>query len=94
MYYFAEGSDQAPYDPAEVQIIPQGASVLDLTEDVRQTILLSVPLKLLCSETCAGLCPRCGANLNTEVCTCSETLIDPRWEKLRSLQDNNMEDPT
>jgi uncharacterized protein len=94
MYYFTEGGDQAQFDPAEVQIIPQGASVLDLTEDVRQTMLLSVPLKLLCSETCAGLCPHCGANLNTESCTCSETPIDTRWEKLRSLQNNQMDDPT
>jgi len=94
MYYFEEGADQANFDPAEVQIIHPGTSVIDLTEDVRQTILLSVPLKLLCSETCEGLCPHCGANLNTESCTCAETFVDTRWEKLRSLQNNKMEDPT
>ena len=37
---------------------------LDITDDVRQEILLSYPVRLLCKEDCRGLCPRCGANLN------------------------------
>ena len=37
---------------------------LDITDDVRQEILLSYPVRLLCKEDCQGLCPQCGANLN------------------------------
>lgn len=37
---------------------------LDITDDVRQEILLSYPVRFLCKEDCRGLCPRCGANLN------------------------------
>lgn len=89
MYYLPEGSTQGPLDPAEVQIVPAHFSVIDLTDDVRQTILLAIPLKLLCSAGCEGLCPTCGANLNTEPCTCSEPVGDPRWEKLRTFQERN-----
>ncbi len=94
MYYMPEGSEGTNVDPSEAQVIPAGTSTIDLTEDVRQTILLSVPLKLLCSENCEGLCPRCGANLNTGSCTCTDTPIDTRWEKLRPLRDKITEDPT
>ena len=54
-----------PYDNAfnldyEVREDP----FLDITDDVRQEILLSCPVRFLCREDCLGLCPRCGANLN------------------------------
>jgi len=37
---------------------------LDLTEAVRQYVLVAAPMKPLCREDCAGLCPVCGRNLN------------------------------
>lgn len=48
-----------------------GQHVLDLTEAVRQYALLAIPMKLLCREDCAGLCPTCGRNLNEGPCCCS-----------------------
>lgn len=44
--------------------------VLDLTDALRQYILLAVPLKHLCRPGCLGLCPRCGYNLNQGPHTC------------------------
>jgi uncharacterized protein len=44
---------------------------LDLTEAIRQNMLLSVPAYPLCQEDCGGLCPECGANLNIGDCGCS-----------------------
>ena len=46
-----------------------GMLVLDITDDVRQEILLSYPVRFLCREDCLGLCPQCGANLNERSCT-------------------------
>jgi len=86
MYYVTEGERESHVDPSELQIVPPGFSVIDLQEDVRQTVLLSVPLKLLCSEKCKGLCPRCGANWNNETCQCEEEDADPRWEQLQRLK--------
>ncbi len=59
--------------------------MLDLTEVVRQDLLLAMPISPLCSQDCQGLCPRCGADLNTETCTCQDEQIDPRLEALRQL---------
>lgn len=42
--------------------------VIDLAGALRDELCLSVPLAPLCSETCRGLCPSCGSDLNTEPC--------------------------
>ena len=52
--------------------------ILDLTEAVRQYALLVIPMKPLCREDCAGLCPQCGHNLNMGPCTCPTEEIEPR----------------
>ena len=44
--------------------------IFDLTELLRQSILVAVPIKPLCSEECKGLCPHCGKNLNDGPCDC------------------------
>ncbi|MBI3318830.1 MAG: DUF177 domain-containing protein [Candidatus Omnitrophica bacterium] len=48
----------------------KGKFALDVTDDIRQEILLSFPLKPLCKEGCRGLCPACGNNLNHSPCQC------------------------
>ncbi|MBI4284550.1 MAG: DUF177 domain-containing protein [Chloroflexi bacterium] len=58
--------------------------ILDLTGAVQQYALLALPMKPLCSEACAGLCPTCGQNLNEESCRC-QPQGDPRWSELRKL---------
>jgi uncharacterized protein len=60
--------------------------ILDLTEAVRQYALLAVPMKPLCREDCAGLCPFCGHNLNTGPCGCPSRRTDPRWAELSKLK--------
>ncbi len=86
MHYVSDSEEYGRFDPAEVQLLTPGQHMIDISEDVRQMILLSVPLKLLCSDTCAGLCPQCGKNLNTESCSCTGPAIDSRWEGLRRIQ--------
>jgi uncharacterized protein len=92
MYYVWNEPDATRFDSSEVQVIPPGLSVIDLTEDVRQTILLAVPFKLLCKNDCKGLCPRCGKNLNEGPCTCEDVTIDPRWDGLRSAATDNADE--
>jgi uncharacterized protein len=89
MHYVWEESEAEQIDPSEVQVILPGQTVIDLADDVRQTVLLSFPLKNVCREDCRGLCSRCGKNLNEGPCDCKETLVDGRWDKLKELQDNN-----
>jgi len=61
--------------------------VLDLTDAVRQYALLAIPMKPLCKEDCAGLCPFCGHNLNQGPCGCPTKAADPRWAELSKLKE-------
>ena len=63
----------------------------DISEIVRQTIILSVAMKPLCSEDCKGICPQCGINLNENTCSCETEKIDPRWESLKKLSGSTTE---
>ncbi len=58
--------------------------IIDLTETIRQYVLLNIPMKPLCHENCAGLCPNCGRNLNQKPCDCLSEVIDPRWSALKN----------
>ena len=72
-------------DDADAAVLIDEHHVLDLSEILRQSILLALPLTPVCSPDCKGLCPHCGANLNHETCTCTTEDIDPRWSALGSL---------
>ena len=61
---------------------------VDLTQSVRDGILLAVPVIFLCREDCNGLCSQCGVNLNQGSCGCAKELpIDPRLEILKTLKE-------
>ena len=63
--------------------------VLDLTEAIRQYIVMAVPMKPLCKEECAGLCSICGKDLNLGACGCRQEEIDTRWAELLKLKNTN-----
>lgn len=59
---------------------------IDLTDSLRENVLLELPMQPICRKDCKGLCPTCGANLNDEACQCAaETAVDPRLAKLEEL---------
>lgn len=59
---------------------------IDLTEIVREQILLNLPAQIFCLEDCRGLCQKCGANRNLIDCNCEEIETDPRWSALKKLK--------
>ena len=59
---------------------------LDIDELAREQLLLALPARQLCREDCKGLCPTCGADLNTQDCRCEQQDIDPRWAALAALK--------
>jgi uncharacterized protein len=67
----------------EIQVLSADTNYIDLDDDVRQYVLLSLPQKLLCDDDCKGLCPICGANRNSSECTCEVQQVDSRWDALK-----------
>ena len=58
---------------------------IDLTKDIRESILLAFPANPICEIGCAGLCPQCGINKNKENCECKPP-SDGRWDLLDNLK--------
>ena len=63
--------DRQP-DPEDPDLYSFEASTIELTDSVRDALLLNMPMRVLCREDCRGLCPVCGINLNKGTCTCQE----------------------
>ena len=67
----------SPTESDEDFILAEGQKI-DLGSFATETVLLTLPLRLLCREDCKGLCPTCGKDLNLGDCECNHKEIDPR----------------
>ena len=59
---------------------------LFLTDVLAEQVLLAIPMKVICRSDCRGLCPHCGANLNTDECRCEAHVPDSRLAPLARLK--------
>ena len=64
---------------------------IDLTEAVKDALVLELPFRFLCREGCKGLCPKCGTNLNTGSCMCPKEDDENPFAVLRSIVQENEE---
>jgi len=71
-----EASDIAYYD----------GNRLELNDVLREVVLLALPMRFVCSESCKGICPTCGQNRNLQDCRCEARAGDDRWSKLKALR--------
>ena len=60
---------------------------LDTTPILMEQLQLNIPMKPLCREDCAGLCPQCGVDRNEVRCSCADSEVDPRWRALEQLRE-------
>lgn len=65
--------------------------MLDVIELLREQFQLALPMKPLCAQSCSGLCPQCGANLNRTECGCAPQWEDPRLAPLKGLLNREKE---
>ena len=59
---------------------------LDLAHEIEEQVAMEVPLKPLCGEGCKGLCPSCGADLNTDSCSCSREPVNLKFSALKDFK--------
>lgn len=88
-YYPAEqletsGEDEIDEDASEVAYYESNR--LELNEILREVVLLAMPMQLVCSDACKGICPTCGQNRNLQDCRCAAKTTDDRWSKLMAFR--------
>ena len=69
-------------EATEDEVSRLDGDLVDLEPVVRDQIVLDLPFQPLCSATCRGLCPTCGADLNADPSHAHDSDADPRWAKL------------
>lgn len=81
--------DAQEFGVPNVEVRPEDADLfyaedgqVDTRWVAQEQILLNLPLKPVCAETCRGLCPACGENRNHIECGCREEIRDPRMAAL------------
>ena len=63
-------TDPDAADDPSVYPLPVSATHVDLGPAVREELALAAPTYVVCRDECAGLCPKCGADLNAGPCEC------------------------
>jgi uncharacterized protein len=84
--FVSAANDEPREGNDEVRILPQEARAIDILQDAVDALLLAVPVKILCKESCMGLCPSCGKNLNDGPCSCTAESGDSRWDALKNIK--------
>ncbi|MFH1178091.1 MAG: DUF177 domain-containing protein [Acidobacteriota bacterium] len=79
----APEGDETELGRDELEVCFYDVPEVDLAELAEEQLQLALPLKPLCAEGCQGLCPHCGADLNSGRCECPAP-VDQRWAPLRS----------
>lgn len=79
-----EGEDDV--DDGEVYPLPARGDDLDLTQAIREQVLLEAPAFALCSEECRGICPTCGADRNQGDCNCAPERAESPWDALKNVK--------
>jgi uncharacterized protein len=72
----------------DIVVLPAGESRLELGPYIYESLMLEIPMKILCAEGCKGLCAGCGVNLNRESCRCEAAMESP-FNLLKKLQDGS-----
>jgi uncharacterized protein len=83
---FVEGESEADSADAGAYAYNPGAGELDLSEAVREEVVLAMNPYVVCDPECPGLCPKCGTSLKEGPCGCTDEETDPRWDALRELK--------
>lgn len=67
-------------------------NTLNISDQVWESVILSLPLRVICSPDCKGMCPLCGKPLSDGECECTQNRTDPRFEKLLDVKISDTEE--
>jgi uncharacterized protein len=73
-------------DAEEDEVSRLEGELLDLEPLLRDSVVLALPFRPVCSEDCPGLCTECGARLRDEPGHVHDDGVDPRWAALLAVQ--------
>ena len=82
--WYEPASSAEPEDD-ECYVLPERGAELDLTDAIREQLVLAAPKYAVCTDACRGLCPKCGADLNEAPCECPPEAEESPWDALKKI---------
>jgi len=82
---YRPGLSETEAEALEMYVLTARSREIDLGPALREHLILAGSGYPVCEESCRGLCPTCGRNLNVGSCECRSGGMDPRWGALREL---------
>ena len=80
------GTSQAELREEDLDVGYYDGRGLEVNDIFWEQVALELPLKVICSEECRGICPSCGANRNREPCSCSAGTSQGPFDVLKNLK--------
>lgn len=93
--YFYTPSVEEDGEAAEDEmtvLYPAAAEEVDLSGQIWESLVMSLPERVFCRDDCPGLCPTCGADLSLGPCACPKDIPDPRLQALKDVLPGVSED--
>ena len=77
--------DSTGYESKDLDITYLSQDHIDLSDVITEQLQLQIPFQPLCNQDCKGMCPNCGADLNTGRCACAKVAAKNPFSVLRDF---------
>ncbi|MGE5557900.1 MAG: YceD family protein [Bacillota bacterium] len=84
-------SDDVKICAEDDNVVPFSGDEIDLSKSVMDALILNLPMRFLCKESCPGLCPYCGKDLNEGQCGCKNDSANTAFQQWKKLLDPSEE---
>lgn len=81
----ADTADEVELTADEIEVIVYSGESIELGNEIAQQVIMALPFKPLCRESCKGLCSHCGADLNRAPCRCHRQRADSPFAVLKTF---------
>ncbi len=83
---YDEDNEEEELQAEDLGLVLYQGDHIDLTEEIQEQVIMGLPVQPLCSETCKGLCPKCGVDLNQEACECDGSDFSIKFSALKDFK--------
>ena len=80
-------------EPQEIELSSENMGIvyyqsekINLKDTIQEQVVMEFPLRALCKHDCKGLCPKCGVDLNANLCDCDRKSSPGKFDVLKNLK--------
>jgi uncharacterized protein len=82
----SDDDDEIELTADDMVLVHYQGEEINLEKEIQEQVVLAFPLRALCKPDCKGLCPKCGADLNTAACDCERSPSGGKFDALKNLK--------